>query len=79
MLLEGYNATGQGAHEAEVSYLRVLNFKETEVQFANQLRYFRNGMLYYGTILEQEYAEKVIVFTKKNYDKVKRITKEDLN
>ncbi len=79
MLLEGYNATGQGAHEAEVSYLRVLNFKETEVQFANQLRYFRNGMLYYGTILEQEYAEKVIEFTKKNYDKVKRITKEDLN
>ena len=26
MLLEGYNAAGQGAHEAEVSYLRVLGF-----------------------------------------------------
>ncbi len=72
MLLEGYNATGQGAHEAEVSYLRVLEFKETDVQFANQLRYFRNGMLYYGTILDQEYAQKVIDFTKKNYSKLKK-------
>ncbi len=76
MLLEGYNAAGQGAHEAEVSYLRVLNFKETDIQFANQLRYFRNGMLYYGTILDQEYAEKVIDFTKKNYIKIKKITNE---
>ncbi len=67
MLLEGYNASGQGAHEAEVSYLRILGFKETDVQFADQLRYFRNGMLYYGTVLDEEYAQKVIDFTKKVY------------
>ena len=71
MLLEGYNATGKGAHEAEVSYLRVLGFKENDVQFADQLRFFRNGMLYYGTILDKEYAEIVIEFTKKNYIKLK--------
>ena len=72
MLLEGYNASGFGAHEAEVSYMRVLGFDENNVQFADQIRFFRNGMLYYGTILDKEYAEKVIEFTKKNYQKLKR-------
>lgn len=67
MLLEGYNASGIGSHEAEVSYLRILGMKEKDVQFADQMRYFRNGMLYYGTILDKEYAEKVIGFTKRAY------------
>lgn len=67
MLLDGYNASGFGAHEAEVSYTRVLGFKEKDVQFLDQLRYFRNGMLYYGTILDKEYAEKVIDFTKRYF------------
>ena len=70
MLLGGYNASGFGAHEAEVSYMRVLGFDENNVQFADQIRFFRNGMLYYGTILDREYAEKVIEFTKKNYKKL---------
>lgn len=70
MLLEGYNASGHGAHEAEVSYMRALGFKEKDVQFADQIRYFRNGMLYYGTVLDEEYAEKVIEFTKKVYAKL---------
>jgi hypothetical protein len=71
MLLKGYNATGQGAHEAEVSYMKILGFSETEVQFADQLRYFRNGMIYYGTILDCEYAEKVVEFTRKIYLKLR--------
>ncbi|MBU2496514.1 MAG: hypothetical protein KJ767_00445 [Nanoarchaeota archaeon] len=71
MLLKGLNSSGVRAHEAEVSYLRDLGFKEKEVQFVNQIRYFRNGMLYYGTILDKEYAEKVIEFTKRNYLKLK--------
>ncbi len=71
MLLEGYNASGQGAHEAEVSYMRIIGFDEKDVQFADQLRFFRNGMLYYGTILDKEYAEKIIEFTKKMYLKLK--------
>lgn len=72
MLIEGYNATGQGAHEAEVSYLRILGFNETEVQFADQLRFFRNGMLYYGTSLDKEYTENVIQFTQDIYIKLKK-------
>ena len=71
MLLEGYNATGSGAHESEVSYMRGIGFNEREVQFADQLRFFRNGMLYYGKKLDKEYAEKVIEFTHKIYSKLK--------
>ncbi len=73
MRLDGYHASGLGAHEAEISYLRVLGFGEHDVQFADQMRYFRNGMLYYGTLLDKEYAEKVIAFTHENYKKLKRI------
>jgi len=73
MLLEGYNASGFGAHEAEVSYMRVSGFDEIDVQFADQLRFFRNGMTYYGTILDKAYAEKVIVFTNKIYPKLKQM------
>ncbi len=72
MLLEGYNASGAGAHEAEVSYLRVLGYTENDVQFAEQMRFFRKGMLYYGTILDKEYAEKVIEFTKRMYSRLKQ-------
>ena len=71
MLLNGYNASGFGAHEAEVSYMRVLGFDENDVQFADQIRLFRNGMLYYGTTIDKDYAEKVIEFTKKIYKKLK--------
>lgn len=53
MLTDGYNASGSGAHEAEVAYLREIGFIDKDVQFADQLRYFRNGMLYYGTILDK--------------------------
>ena len=67
MLLNGYNASGIGAHEAEISYMRVLEFDENDVQFTDQIRFFRNGMLYYGTILDKDYAEKVIEFTKNIY------------
>jgi len=73
MLLEGYNASGVGAHEAEVSYTRVLGFDEKDVQFADQMRFFRNGMIYYGTMLDKEYAEKVIGFTKRIYPKLKEL------
>jgi hypothetical protein len=70
MLLKGYNASGFGAHEAEVSYMRSLDFSESDVQFADQLRYFRNGMLYYGKVLAAEYGNIVIKFTKNVYDKL---------
>ena len=78
MLLRGLNASGFQSHEAEVSYLWNLDFKEFEIQFLDQMRFFRNGMLYYGTILDKEYAEKVIEFTKKNYQRLKKIVEDSL-
>ena len=71
LYLEGFAASGKGAHEGEVSYLRVMGFPESDVQFADSLRYFRNGILYYGTSLDKEYAEQVIAFTKRVQPKLK--------
>lgn len=77
MLLEGLNASGFKAHEAEVAYWRNLQFKEQDIQFLDQIRFFRNGMLYYGTILDKEYAEKVFNFINKLYPKlIKLLGKE---
>ncbi|MEK6850585.1 MAG: hypothetical protein AABX85_03345 [Nanoarchaeota archaeon] len=73
MLSNGYKASGLGAHEAEVSYLRNLGFSEKEIQFADQLRYFRNGMLYYGTTLDKEYVQKVLEFFNQIYSKLKKL------
>ena len=78
LYLKGYSASGLGAHEAEVSYLRELGFTEKDIQFADQLRYFRNGILYYGTSLDKEYADKVLEFTKKTYPRLKELLKGDL-
>ncbi len=71
---KGYASRGQGAHEAEVSFAREMGCNENDVQFLNQLRYFRNGILYYGKRLDKEYAEKVLEFTKKNSLKFKKIS-----
>lgn len=79
LYLAGYSTKGQGAHEAEVAYLRIVGFTEKEVQFVNQMRYFRNGILYYGTSLDKEYAEKVIIFTKDIYPKLKKMVIEPAN
>jgi len=71
LYLDGHSASGQGAHEAEVSYLSKLGFSVKDVTFADQMRYFRNGILYYGTSLDKEYAEKVVEFTQRIYPKLK--------
>ena len=73
LLIRGFNSSGSYAHEAEVAYLRELNFSEKEVQFANQLRFFRNGIMYYGTILKADYALKVIDFVKKIYHRLRSL------
>lgn len=75
MISEGYNSSGQGAHEAEVSYLRELRFPEVEIQFLNQLRFFRNGITYYGKKFNSEYAEKVLDFLSKIYPLLEKLTK----
>jgi len=62
MFVTGFNSSGKGAHEAEVAYLRKLDFSEVEINFVNQLRYFRNGIMYYGKLFDGEYATKAIKF-----------------
>lgn len=71
MIKEGYLAKGAGAHEAEVSYLKELNFSEKEIAFCDQLRYFRNGILYYGKSFGADYAKKVIEFLNEFNTKIK--------
>ena len=65
MLLDGYNASGFDAHKAKIAYLRVLGFEENDVKFADKIRYYRNGMIYYGKAFDKEYAEKVLDFLDK--------------
>lgn len=64
------------SHEVEVSYLRVLGFPESQVVFLNEMRYFRNGTKYYGTILMMEYALKVLDFMNKMYPELKKIAQQ---
>ena len=70
---KGYSSSGQGAHEAEVAYLRVLKLSDKEVVFMNELRYLRNGVIYYGKLTDKEYAAKVIEFTKKIHPKLRKL------
>lgn len=78
LYLKGYASSGQGAHEAEVSYLRILGFDEKDVQFMDKIRYFRNGILYYGTSLDAEYAQKCVEFTKRISAKLNRLIEREL-
>jgi hypothetical protein len=73
MLKEGYSSSGQGAHEAEVAFSRKIGFSDMEVNLLDQLRYFRNGILYYGKRFDSEYAEKIILFLKKKYEYLKEL------
>jgi hypothetical protein len=72
MFLDGYNSS---SHEAEVAYLQILGFNETETKYLDELRYYRNGTKYYGTILNVEYAEKTLEFLNKIYPKLMKIVK----
>jgi len=76
LFLDGYSASGNYAHEAEISYMRRLGFTENEISFMNELGYFRNSVTYYGKILDKEYADKIYNFLIKLYPKLKRIINE---
>ena len=75
MLFEGFNSSGKGAHEAEVAFLRKLNFSDIDVKPVNELRYFRNAVTYYGRVMDREYAEKVVVLLKKIYPVLRNFEK----
>lgn len=73
LLIEGYKSSGEGAHEAEVSFLRELNFPEPDVRFMNDLRYFRNGIKYYGKNFDKDVAAKALSFLNKTYPKLRAL------
>lgn len=75
MLKNGFNARGDKAHMAEVSYLREVGFSENDVQFADSLRHARNGIMYYGNNLGEKYARRVFEFLQKIYPKLKELLK----
>jgi len=70
MILDGFKSD---SHEAEVSYMAELGFSSFDVRFVNELRYFRNGIKYYGKMLDKEYADKVFDFLNKIYSKLKKL------
>jgi hypothetical protein len=72
MLSDGFGTTGKGVHEAEVSYLAEIGFGGRDMEFANELRYFRNGIMYYGKKFDKAYAEKVLEFLKRMYPLLKK-------
>ncbi|HJX05639.1 MAG TPA: hypothetical protein VJ461_02935 [Candidatus Nanoarchaeia archaeon] len=71
MLLDGFNAGP--SHEAEVSYMDRLGFTQAEMRIMDEIRYYRNGTKYYGTILTKQYAEKTLRFMKKIYPVLKKL------
>ena len=73
MFIDGYNAGN--SHQAEVSYMKNIGFFESDARFMDEIRYYRNGIKYYGTILDKEYAEKVFAFLNKIYPLLKKISK----
>lgn len=73
LLIDGFSTSGEGAHEAEVSYMLKLGIPERDVRFMSDLRYFRNGILYYGKDFDAEYGKKVLEFLNKMYPKLREL------
>lgn len=73
MFLNGFNSSN--SHEAEVAYMRNMGFNEEEVLFMNSLRYYRNGIKYYGKIFDKEYSLKVLDFLIKLYPRIRKLLK----
>lgn len=73
MFIDGYNPGN--SHEAEVSYMGNLSFCEHDIRFMDELRYYRNGIKYYGRILGKEYAKRVLDFMNRVYPTLKEMVK----
>jgi hypothetical protein len=73
MFIDGFKSS---SHEAEVSYLKILNFEEIEVKQMDELRYYRNGIKYYGIQLNLEYAEKTLIFLEKIHERLLKLVND---
>jgi len=70
MLITGFSSE---SHEAEVSFLRTLKFREIVIQELDQLRYLRNGVTYYGREIDIDYTKKVICLIQDIHPKLKNM------
>ncbi len=73
MFIDGFEASGNNAHEAEVSYLKEIKFLDFEINLMNEIRRFRNGIKYYGKRYTKEEAEKIIDFMNSLLPKLKKL------
>lgn len=71
MVMEGFGSSGHGAHEGEIAFLHKLRFKNSEIVFIDNLRRFRNGILYYGEKFKEDYAKQIVEFMKGALKKLK--------
>ena len=77
MLIDGFIASGNYAHEAEVSYLRKLDFNEHNISLVNELRKFRNAVKYYGQRYSKEEAENSVKFLNSILPKLKKMIENE--
>jgi hypothetical protein len=56
-----------------------MGFSEPDVRFANDLRYFRNGINYYGKRFDAAYAKQVLQFLEAVYPKLKKLAEAHAN
>ncbi len=70
LVSEGYKTS---SHDARVSYFQNLNFSKGEVEFLQELKDIRNKIDYYGIINDLDYAEKVLKFLDKIYNRLKEL------
>jgi hypothetical protein len=75
MFIDGFEASGRSAHEAEVAYLKILNLLEEEINLMDELRMFRNGVKYYGKRYTKEQAERSLEFMNNFLPKLNNILK----
>jgi len=78
MLVDGFSASGHSAHAAEISYMRFMDFSESEINIMDRLRKFRNKVKYYGKQLTIEYAQNMLKILDKNYERILGLIKKDI-
>lgn len=75
LFIEGYETSGNYAHEAEISYLKKTDFLEAEITTMDEIRQFRNGIKYYGRRYTKEEADNAIKFMDSILPKLKKLIK----
>jgi len=81
LLLDGFKATGEGAHKMQIDYLEE-NYKEfdkSEIELIDDLRIKRNKISYDGFFVTTSYAMKRLDGINKTIDKLKTIVANKLH